>query len=72
MDCPNCNTWNPEDKEVCWRCQTPLPKPKPPKKRSQFGGFSNWVWLLIVVFFCDDAAGPVLLLSPGHSTVSSR
>lgn len=51
MDCPNCKTWNPDDKEVCWRCQTPLPKPKPPKKRSQSGGFNNWMWLLIVAFF---------------------
>ena len=51
MDCPNCKTWNPEDKEVCWRCQTPLPKPKPPKKRSATGGFANWMWLLIVAFF---------------------
>ena len=50
MECPNCKTWNPEDKEVCWRCQTPLPKPKPPKKRSQ-GGFTNWMWLLIGALF---------------------
>ena len=50
MDCSNCKTWNPDDKEVCWRCQTPLPKPKPPKERRQ-GGFPSWMWLLIVAFF---------------------
>ena len=26
-NCVNCGTWNPEDKNVCWRCQTELPKP---------------------------------------------
>ncbi|MCB0042845.1 MAG: hypothetical protein KDE23_24335 [Caldilinea sp.] len=51
MNCPNCNTWNPEDKEVCWRCQAPLPKPKPSKKKGAMGGFSNWMWILIIVLF---------------------
>lgn len=51
MNCPNCNTWNPEDKDVCWRCQTPLPKPKPPKKKGVMGGFSGWMWILIIVLF---------------------
>lgn len=50
MNCPNCNTWNPEDKTVCWRCQADLPKPKPPKKRSQ-GGFPAWTWVLLVALF---------------------
>ena len=54
MNCPNCNTWNPEDKELCWRCQTPLPKPKPPKKKKD-GGFSSWVWILIVALFAVTA-----------------
>lgn len=50
MDCPNCKTWNPDDKDVCWRCQTPLPKPKPQKKKRQ-EGFPRWLWIAIVVFF---------------------
>jgi len=47
MNCPNCNTWNPEDKTVCWRCQADLPRPKPTKKRAQ-GGFPPWIWVLVV------------------------
>ena len=33
-DCTSCGTWNPEDKDVCWRCQTVLPRPveKKPKR----------------------------------------
>ncbi len=27
MDCPNCKTYNPEDRTVCWRCDKPLPRP---------------------------------------------
>ena len=50
MNCPNCNTWNPEDKTICWRCQAELPKPKPPKKKRQ-GGFPTWTWALIVALF---------------------
>ena len=34
MECPNCHTWNPDDKRVCWRCQTELPKPVEKKKRT--------------------------------------
>lgn len=50
MNCPNCNTWNPDDKTVCWRCQTELPRPKPKKKKSQTG-FTTWMWVLIVALF---------------------
>lgn len=51
MNCPNCNTWNPEDKTVCWRCQAELPKPKPPKKKKAQGGFPTWTWALLVILF---------------------
>jgi hypothetical protein len=51
MNCPNCNTWNPDDKDVCWRCQTPLPRPKPPKKKRQAGVFPWWIWVLLVAIF---------------------
>jgi predicted nucleic acid-binding Zn ribbon protein len=33
MDCPNCGVYNPEDRQVCWRCDQELPKPKEPKKK---------------------------------------
>ena len=33
MDCPNCGVYNPEERDICWRCDQPLPKPEEPKKR---------------------------------------
>jgi len=33
MDCPNCGVYNPESRDVCWRCDKELPQPKEPKKR---------------------------------------
>jgi hypothetical protein len=33
MDCPKCKTYNPEDRDTCWRCDAPLPKPVETKKR---------------------------------------
>ncbi len=52
MDCPNCGTWNPDDKKVCWRCQTPLPKPEPKieRKPRTFFGIPLWMFLLIALF----------------------
>lgn len=46
MDCTNCGTWNPDDKDVCWRCQAELPKPVEKKKRSPatFAGLPIWLW----------------------------
>ncbi len=52
MECPNCGTWNPDDKKVCWRCQTPLPTPVEEKKRRKMPtimGMSVWLFLLILV-----------------------
>jgi len=59
MDCPNCGTWNPDDKDVCWRCQKELPKPVPDKKKTRqtFGGFPMWVWVAIVLFFAATSLG---------------
>ncbi|MGQ9682198.1 MAG: hypothetical protein ACUVX9_06660 [Anaerolineae bacterium] len=45
MDCPNCKTYNPEDRTVCWRCDQPLPKPVVKKKRQM----SSQQWLYIIV-----------------------
>ncbi len=57
MDCPNCGTWNPDDKKVCWRCQTPLPTPQPPKpKRAMPTILGMPLWLFVLVF--------LMLLSP--------
>ena len=51
-NCLNCGTWNPEDKNVCWRCQTELPKPVVRKKRGPVRvlGLSIWIWLALIFF----------------------
>ena len=53
-DCPNCKTWNPDDKDVCWRCQTKLPpiveknlKGKP----AVFSGLPTGMWVIVVLLF---------------------
>ena len=59
VDCPNCGTWNPDDKDVCWRCQTEMPTPVVKKKRQmrKFAGFPIWFWLAIIVFFAITFLG---------------
>ena len=47
MDCPNCGTWNPDDKRQCWKCDAPLPKPEPPKRKRKP---INWVWIAVGFF----------------------
>ncbi len=60
MDCPNCGTWNPDDKDVCWRCQTKLPSP-PEKKVKRpmpmFLGLPAWAWIALVVFILVSMFG---------------
>lgn len=33
MDCPNCGVYNPDERDICWRCDQALPKPEEPKKK---------------------------------------
>jgi predicted nucleic acid-binding Zn ribbon protein len=67
MNCPQCGTWNPDDKRVCWRCQTELPKPVEKKKRGTrvIFGLPVWAWVLVlvlfVVWFAGTCAGPALV-----------
>jgi predicted nucleic acid-binding Zn ribbon protein len=49
MDCPNCGTWNPEDKIKCWRCNTELPRPVEKKPRRR-GNVNTWLWIIVLVF----------------------
>lgn len=51
-DCPNCGTWNPDDKTVCWRCQAELPRPQPRTKRQvkRIGGLPVWTWVILALF----------------------
>lgn len=53
MNCPNCGTWNPEDKDVCWRCQTRLPSVPTEKKKKAtlYWGLPLWTWALLIVLF---------------------
>ena len=62
--CPNCNTWNPDDKVVCWRCQTPLPKPEPRRSRSAprvYWGLPLWAWVVLFLFFLFNLFLPMFL-----------
>jgi predicted nucleic acid-binding Zn ribbon protein len=53
-DCTNCGTWNPDDKDVCWRCQTKLPIIEEKKKKGKpavFFGLPAWTWVIVVLLF---------------------
>jgi len=68
MDCPKCGTWNPDDKRVCWRCQTEMHKPveKKAKKPAIFLGLPVWMWVVLVVmmvvWIAVQCVGPSLLV----------
>jgi hypothetical protein len=48
MDCPNCGVYNPEERDICWRCDQPLPKPEEPKKRkSDPQSAMRRMWIII-------------------------
>ena len=51
MDCPNCGTYNPEDRDICWRCDKPLPKQEQKKKRDPQKSAQTWLYVAIAVFF---------------------
>jgi len=66
-DCPNCGTWNPEDKIVCWRCQAELPKPVQKKKRQvrRVAGLPLWTWVLLGLFVVLWTAGQCFVFGGG-------
>ena len=47
MDCPNCGVYNPEGRQVCWRCDKELPKPKEPKQRTSQATAMRRMWILV-------------------------
>lgn len=67
MDCPKCGKWNPDDKRICWHCQTELPKPVEKKKRraGMFMGLPVWAWamlaVLLVLWLSSTCLGPALV-----------
>jgi predicted nucleic acid-binding Zn ribbon protein len=65
MECPNCGVYNPEDRKVCWRCDKPLPKPEPLKKRNPRRTSQVWLYIALaaaivipLLRFCGDAVPP--------------
>lgn len=50
MNCPNCGTYNPEDRVTCWRCDKELPKPKVQKRRSPQKTAQTWLYVVIAIF----------------------
>jgi predicted nucleic acid-binding Zn ribbon protein len=51
MECPNCGTYNPEDREQCWRCDEPLPKPEEEEERNPQKRAQTWLYVAIAIFF---------------------
>jgi predicted nucleic acid-binding Zn ribbon protein len=64
MDCPKCKTWNPDDKNFCWRCSAELPKPveKKVKKQRVFAGLPVWMWLVMALFIVTLFLGQCFVL----------
>lgn len=63
-NCPKCNTWNPDDKTYCWRCQAEMPKPVPKKvkRTATIAGIPVWMWLLLLLFFVSLFLGQCYML----------
>lgn len=65
MNCPKCNTWNPDDKNFCWRCNAVMPKPieqKPRKQPMTFAGLPVWMWLVLVLFMASLLLGQCVFM----------
>ena len=50
MNCPNCGTYNPEDRATCWRCDKELPRPKPQKRKNPQRTAQTWLYVIVAVF----------------------
>ena len=50
MNCPNCGTYNPDDRTICWRCDKELPMPKPVKKKDPQKSSQTMLYVLIAAF----------------------
>jgi uncharacterized paraquat-inducible protein A len=69
MQCLKCNTWNPDDKVVCWRCQAELPRPVEEKKKREaraFLGLPPWAWVVLVALMLFWLISGILPNLLGH------
>lgn len=62
-ECVNCKTWNPDDKMVCWRCQTPLPRPKSPQPKRRMS-YITLSWLIVALFLIGWLFFQLFILNP--------
>jgi hypothetical protein len=64
MNCTKCNTWNPDDKNFCWRCSAELPKPveKKQKKQVLFAGLPLWMWFVLGLFMVSLLLGQCVFM----------
>lgn len=64
MNCPKCNTWNPDDKNFCWRCNAEMPKPvvKKVKKQATFAGLPAWMWAALLLFMAALILGQCVFM----------
>lgn len=70
MDCPNCGVYNPDERQVCWRCDQELPKPeKPDKKKSDPARAMRRMWIIVgvavVLWIVITWVVPLFLGGPG-------
>ena len=68
MDCPNCGTYNPDERETCWRCNTVLPRPEPKKKKNPQKSAQTMLYVLIAVFALFTVLRMCGLQVPGLQT----
>jgi cytochrome b561 len=48
---------------VCWRCQTPLPKPKPPQPKRRMS-YMTLSWLIVALFLIGWLFFQLFILNP--------
>jgi len=75
MNCPECGTYNPDDRKRCWRCGHELPQPKPVKKKDPQKSWKTAMYLaaafLIITTllqFCGMGSHTPGMLEEGEPT----
>ena len=48
-DCAKCGVYNPAGRDICWRCDEPLPIPKSKKKKRRLSS-QHWLYIMMAVF----------------------